>query len=755
MTRARAPRRAALLCALLALAAAPWAAAQQFDFRAPPNADDMAALSAMRDLAGRVLPVYQENDSARYLSYLSALQMVAGDYASADATRQTLRPRRSATDPSWPLGQAILYDVYAHARNLEASDKLSFADAFTRSFRDMIGTMNDADAYAVTAWRGPPVARLQEAVQRALDQYRNQSSVSLQEAVDLIWAYFSFEAYRSISKLVDGLDSEDDRRRYSFDDHIFIKSADGTRLSALLVRPRNAPKSLPTLLEFTIYSDAANYARECAAHGYAGVVAYSRGKPAPADALAPYQLDGDDARSVINWIAKQPWSDGRVGMYGSNYSGFTAWAAAKRLPAALKAIATADTTAPGINVPMDGSIFQSSAYRWALAVTDLVGASSDEGHWQKVNEDWYRSGKSFQHYDRFGGRENRFFHRWMNHPSYDLFWQRMIPFGPQFRGIDIPVLAVTGYYAAGEGGVLYYWRQQHRYRPDADQTLLIGPYADGATQYGVPDTLWGYQIDATAQIGLRELRYQWFDSIFKGAPRPALLSDRVNYEVMGANEWQHAASLEAMANASVRFYLDARSSANGRVLAQSRGAAGSFTPQDVNFADRSDAAWTPSAALTARALADHDSVTFVSEPLSQPLEFNGLFSGRLDFSINKMDADLNLQLYELLPSGDYVRLFAPAYAFRASYAGDRSHRRLLKAGERQQLSFSSERISSRKLQSGSRLVLVLGVNKRADREINYGSGNNVSEESIDDSDGKTPLRIRWYSDSYLDLPVRN
>jgi hypothetical protein len=210
-----------------------------------------------------------------------------------------------------------------------------------------------------------------------------------------------------------------------------------------------------------------------------------------------------------------------------------------------------------------------------------------------------------------------------------------------------------------------------------------------------------------------------------------------------------------MANASVRFYLDARSSANGRVLAQSRGAAGSFTPQDVNFADRSDAAWTPSAALTARALADHDSVTFVSEPLSQPLEFNGLFSGRLDFSINKMDADLNLQLYELLPSGDYVRLFAPAYAFRASYAGDRSHRRLLKAGERQQLSFSSERISSRKLQSGSRLVLVLGVNKRADREINYGSGNNVSEESIDDSDGKTPLRIRWYSDSYLDLPVRN
>jgi hypothetical protein len=79
---------------------------------------------------------------------------------------------------------------------------------------------------------------------------------------------------------------------------------------------------------------------------------------------------------------------------------------------------------------------------------------------------------------------------------------------------------------------------------------------------------------------------------------------------------------------------------------------------------------------------------------------------------------------------------------------------LLKAGERQTISFKLERLTSRKLQAGSRLVLVLGVNKRPDQEINYGSGEDVSAESLADDDDKRPVKIRWYGDSYIDVPVR-
>jgi hypothetical protein len=58
---------------------------------------------------------------------------------------------------------------------------------------------------------------------------------------------------------------------------------------------------------------------------------------------------------------------------------------------------------------------------------------------------------------------------------------------------------------------------------------------------------------------------------------------------------------------------------------------------------------------------------------------------------------------------------------------------------------------SRALQQGSRLVLVLTVIKGNDRQINYGSGKDVSAETI--KDAGAPLVIKWYGDSYVELPV--
>ncbi len=115
---------------------------------------------------------------------------------------------------------------------------------------------------------------------------------------------------------------------------------------------------------------------------------------------SPYQHDGDDARAVIDWIAKQPWSDGRVGMYGDGYSGFTSWAAAKRLPPALKAIAASAPTAPGVDFPMAGGIFQNSAYRWSSYVTDAKPADdavyNDDAVWQLLDQKWYKSGRRYR-----------------------------------------------------------------------------------------------------------------------------------------------------------------------------------------------------------------------------------------------------------------------------------------------------------------------------------------------------------------------
>jgi hypothetical protein len=241
------------------------------------------------------------------------------------------------------------------------------------------------------------------------------------------------------------------------------------------------------------------------------------------------------------------------------------------------------------------------------------------------------------------------------------------------------------------------------------------------------------------------------DAVLKQAKAPALLKDRVNYELMGANEWRHSPSIEAMANGSLRYYLQEDPASDRNRLVGGKIPENEFLPQTFYLSDRTDADWKPPAEIVSRTLKPHHGEMFVSEPMAQPTELSGFLSGRLDFTVNKMDMDLYVELYEQLANGEYVRLCEP-YEFRASYAKDRTRRHLLRAGVRQQLPFKSERLTSRRLQQGSRIVIVLGIVKRADRQINYGTGDDVSEESIEDA--RVPIKIRWYGGSYIDVPIR-
>ena len=59
---------------------------------------------------------------------------------------------------------------------------------------------------------------------------------------------------------------------------------------------------------------------------------------------------------------------------------------------------------------------------------------------------------------------------------------------------------------------------------------------------------------------------------------------------------------------------------------------------------------------------------------------------------------------------------------------------------------------SRQLSAGSRLVVVLNVNKNAFAQVNYGTGKDVSDESI--ADAKEPLRVRWHGDGFIKIPIR-
>ena len=764
-----APRRAAvslaMLLGLLLLwpavrpASAAAAAEQTFQFRPPTVLSDAATSMLMRDLAVRVLPVYQDLDRNRYLATLSALQMVSGDYGAAYGARDALRQRLKGATPVQPIEQSVVFDIYARTKATETGQHVPFDRAFSQAFNAVIPPLDDLTDYAIDTWFSTPLSVFQDALQSQFGNVRGQKSITLSQAVDLIWAYLAYQVHLNTGPLAEELIADDDQFRYEIDDQILIRMPNGVRVPAMVVRPRGASGKLPALLEFTIYRDQENYAKECAAHGYVGVVAYTSGRLVRGTGVLPYERDGAEARAVIAWIARQAWSDGRVAMYGTGYSAFAAWAATKGAPSALKAIATTSALAPGIDAPMLGNVFLNSGYRWAREVTANPPFNpldeEDDAYWHRLNESWYRSGRPYEQLDAVEGHPNPLFHRWLSHPSYDRYWQAMIPYREEFAHIHIPVLAITGYYASDQPGTLYYLSEHARYAPRDEQTLVIGPYDDAALQQGVTPSVRGYRLDATALVDLHELRYRWFDTILRGAARPALLQGGINYEVMGANQWRHADSFETMANSSVRFYLEPAASdlqSGAHLLAEQKAGQPSFVQQSVNFAERGDADWAPPTELQGASLPVHYSVLFASAPLRQAMEFDGVFSGELDLMLNKLDVDLTLALYQRLPDGSYLKLFDPAVEWRASYLRDATRRRLLISGARQQLKFRSERVLSRSLPAGSRFVVVLSVSKRPDQELDYGSGKAVGSESI--ADAKPPLQIRWYDSSYIDLPVQ-
>lgn len=137
---------------------------------------------------------------------------------------------------------------------------------------------------------------------------------------------------------------------------VSIPMKDGIHLAATLYMPADLRRGerLPALLEYLPYrkdddtaSDDFGQHAYFAARGYVSVrvdirgFGNSEGIPPTREYSQQEQLDGEQ---VIAWLARQPWSNGNVGMFGISWGGFNSIQMAMRRPAALKAILAIEAT---------------------------------------------------------------------------------------------------------------------------------------------------------------------------------------------------------------------------------------------------------------------------------------------------------------------------------------------------------------------------------------------------------------------------
>lgn len=528
---------------------------------------------------------------------------------------------------------------------------------------------------------------------------------------------------------------------YTIQDSVLIPVKSGVDISAIIVRKKSNTQPLPVVLFYTTYNQGINdavFGKRSADKDYVGIVAYARGIKTDIKYYAPYEHEGADIYDIIDWISKQPWCNGSVGMYGGSYTGYAQWASVKKIHPALKTIVPQVAVMPGYDAPMENNVQMNLGLYWPH--TNIY---KKEPIRRSLPFEWFENGIAFKDMDSLAGYKSPIFQKWLSHPAYDSFWQAMVPTAEEYAKINIPVLTTTGYYDGSQIGAIQYFKLHHKYNPKADHYFVIGPYDHWGGQRKAAQYLMGYKIDSVADISMMDLAYDWLDYILKGKPKPALLKDKVNYEVMGTNQWMHVPDLQHANNDTLIFYLDKQ------ILTNQKPRNKGFNIQTVDFKDRENQNnfFTPE--IIFDTLDASNGLIFSSNPFQKDFTINGSFSGNLFTTINKKDIDISLALYELMPDGKYF--FLTRYIGRASYAKNNEKRELLHPGKKENVPFKNTRFVSKKISKGSRLVILLNTNKHPFEIINYGSGKPVADETIQDADA--PLQIQWHNDSFIKIPV--
>ncbi len=470
--------------------------------------------------------------------------------------------------------------------------------------------------------------------------------------------------------------------------NIPVRVRDGVKISVDVFRPRDAARHPVLMLQTPYNNDGDSVMDDAWSHvqrGYAYVTVDVRGRYDSEGTFRPYENDGRDGSDIIDWIVKQPWSNGKVATHGASYSGKTQWMLAKESnphhTAIVSYVAPADdfrdqTRYNGVPkldlmytwmMMMDGRVSQSrTGWNWGAAMRNLPLVSLDEAVGRRIPV-WRES---------------------MTRDRLDDWWTPRQMSGNYAR-FDIPSFNVTGWYEGQLRGQTqnYVESVRHSRRPQ-DHTLVIGPWLHSVNR----DRVIG-ERDAGPQatIDLNRLRDEWLAHIMSGAPRPSR-ADNFLYFLPVRNEWRSARSYPIPGTESTPWYLGSGGSANTRdgngVLAARPGGGGTdgFTYDPANpvmsVSSRTAGArgGLPQGAVDNRKVEERqDVLVYTSEPLASGMEVTGPVTATIYLSTDVVDTDVSIKLVDVHPDGRALNITEGIA--RAKYRDSYAKPSLMKPGQ--------------------------------------------------------------------------
>ena len=343
-----------------------------------------------------------------------------------------------------------------------------------------------------------------------------------------------------------------------------IPMRDGVRLVANLWIPAGTGR-FPAILLRTPYDKTAQFGRYRLVNylkaGYAVVVQDTRGRGDSEGGFDFYFPEGRDGFDTIEWIAAQPWSNGRVGTDGGSYLGTVQWLAARERPPHLACmIPTASSGRLFDEIPYQGGAFR---LEWALPWLNETSGRVSQGdlnglvHWDSLAVQ-----RPLVRLDSLMGRPMPLYQRFLAHDTRDWFWKRIHFTDRDFAAIGVPTLTFTGWFDGDQPGALSYWDGMSR-RPGGagDNFLVIGPWSHAQTYLGGALTMGAFRFDSAAIIKTQDLRIKFFDWCLKQSS-PRFDEPRVRAFVMGSNRWVEGDRYPLSGTESRSYYLRSRGRAN-------------------------------------------------------------------------------------------------------------------------------------------------------------------------------------------------